>query len=169
MKTMMLLVAVLVAGCGNPVEYNTLCDTTLVRKLGGESDRLDCGRLWHNLDLAKKYMMKEYPQADGTVFQPIRNEEEWNYYFSDVAIHVSAEDAIPDPMGGEELWGYYDGINLEVQLESDERALMHELFHRIDTMNLRIDTMTHTGWGTNGYTQAIGWYEASRKKPAGKK
>ena len=168
MKTMM-LVAVLVSGCGAPGEYNTLCDTTTVGKLGGESPRLDCGRLWHNLALAKKLMMQEFTDRHGMTFKIIETEEQWHHYFSEVKIHVAAEETVMEPITGEEVMGFYDGTRQEVRLEALEGSLMHELLHHLDTWNLRIGTINHENWDEMGYIQAAGWYEASFKKPLGYK
>lgn len=172
MKTMILAVAVLVSGCGVHGEYNTLCDTRIVWKAGGEDSRLNCGRLWHNLGLAKRYMMQEFTLRDGTKFTPIRSEEEWKHYFGEVNVWVSSEDVIPDPndpSGTGDLWGYYDGLSNTISLEVDERSLVHEMFHRIDYLNLRPGTMLHEGWDTNGYAQVIDFYNVSYQLPVGQK
>lgn len=169
MKTTMLLLAVLVSGCGAPGEYTTLCDTTTVGKLGGESDRLDCGRLWYNLALAKKYMMTETTHPDGSKFKIIDSEEEWANYFGDLKIHVAGESLVLEPITQEDVLGYYDATRQEIHLEYLEGSLLHELLHHLDTWNLKANTMNHQDWDTNGYYQVAGWYEASFKKPVGYK
>lgn len=170
MKTFgIVLFAVLVSGCAQS-EYETICETDIVGLAGGNYPNLSCERLTHNLALAKKYMMREYTLKDGSKYRPIKDEEEWKYFFSGVSVWVSHDPSLEDPWSEDgELYGYYDGMKGEVQLQIDQRSLVHELFHRIDSMRLQPGTMYHENWENNGHMLVVGFYHASYRTIPGTK
>lgn len=162
MKTTMLVLAVLMTGCSGAVQYDTLCDTRLVKKLGGEFKPEGCNRTWRNLDLAKGYLMEQFLQADGTKGKAvIGSEEEWQRYFSGVTIWASDESdeqkvTSEDPG---ERQGSYDPFKEEIQLHSNQASLMHMLLHRMETIQLDAGTLNHDGW--DKYADVRGFYGAS--------
>lgn len=156
MKTIALLFLV---GCG-PLQYNVVCEQSEVALAGGEHENFDCPRLVHNIQVAKRMLTTPQRWWGGTI-QVLADEAEWRKEISGVSIWVSRDSDLDD----DGLSGQYDGVRNEVMLARDEKSLLHELLHRIDTNHLRFWTVEHEGWFTNGYDALSADYRAFYQKP----